>query len=139
MDICAYASINVCMFSFYADPANVTVSPSGFITINETDNVTLTCKGFGIPLPALAWFSNETLLDSFELLNISEGVSTSTGVDDTGQMISISTLELLSIMKDEENISYTCSGENEVRNDIGAISRASVSIIIQGMGTLWFA
>ena len=130
-------------FTYYSipDPTNVTVSPSGPVTINETDNVILTCQGFGVPLPTLTWLSNETMLGSGGgplelslLTNVTDEVeiSVSAGLDAEGRAVTVSVLTLFTLMKVEENITYTCNGDNGVVNNIGAVSSLSVSLIIQG-------
>lgn len=124
------------------DPANITVSPSSQVTINETDNVTLACRGFGVPLPTLTWLSNERMLGSgggspggFSVLTNVTGeieITVNTGLDSEGRAVTVSLLTVFDVMKVEEVITYTCNADNGVVNDIGAISSRSVSLIIQG-------
>lgn len=114
---------------------------------NETSDVLLTCEGFGVPVPTLNWFSNNSIFEGsaddssgsltefgFPLSNVSGEIeiTTSSRVNDNGQMIVISQLKIIFVMKSEENISYTCVGTNGIANNINAIESISVSLTIQG-------
>lgn len=118
--------------------------------VNESSDAVLTCRGFGVPLPALSWFSNESLLSSgssesfasgfgSQLSNISGVIviNDNTGINDEGLTVTVSMLTILSVTKsDKEMISYTCQGVNGIENNIGAVSNIAITLTVQGINRL---
>lgn len=102
-------------------------------TANQSNNVILTCTGFGIPLPILTWFNNSVKLQDDDInINITESVA----VNAMGFQVSVSQLTILSIQKTTEGDIFTCSGNNSVTDLINSPDSDYAMITVQGMVTL---
>ena len=77
----------------------------------EGNNITITCEAIGIPLPAIVWTVNGTVLMSGGNINIT------TATIENGDMSTIT--ETLTIMNALRNLTgvYECSANNSVGSD----------------------
>lgn len=137
---------------FTIDPTNVTLTPE-IPVVNQSSDAVLTCEAFGIPQPSINWFSNgsydESDLsgDSMSGMDLSDfgtflvniageiDITYSYRTDSNGQIFTVSVLRVISVVKSDENISFTCQGFNGVVNDINAIEDITVTITVQGIVT----
>ena len=93
------------------------------ITVNETDNITITCVATGIPSPDITWQFNmaDITIDMTKYI-----VSTSSIVgSDKNNEVTSELIVTTSDMTDAGN--YTCQANNSVRNT----SMDSVEVIVQ--------
>ncbi len=114
------------LFSKYPDPPSVTVTPQDLI-VNESDNAVLTCTGFGIPLPTLIWLNDSSKIEPVF------GIVESILVNGTGFTVAVSELTIISVMKEDEDTTFTCMGNNSVINLINSPITDSTSFTVQGI------
>ena len=114
--------------SLSIDPPSVSVQPVS-LTVNQSDMASFTCEAFGIPLPLILWYFNDSSdplsSDQFEIQN-------STRVNSSGLAISMSTLNITSTLRSSHEGNYTCQAINNVNNLIGTPESAMTSLTVQG-------
>ena len=93
--------------------------------MNQTQTASFACGAFGIPVPSITWIRGS---DGFSLSN-STGITVSTSTLPPSSVFS--TLTFLNTTKTDES-SYTCVGNNGVRNLIGTPENDTVDLFVQG-------
>ena len=117
-----------------SDPPNVTALEPIELIVNHTQMVEFSCQVSGIPLPNVTWIkmlNDDTfVLDTTQFIKIDQKVNNS-------HML-ISTLTFLNTTRDDQS-SYTCVGNNSIKNVISSPENDTVNLLVQGKGlTLLF-
>lgn len=108
-----------------SDPPSLSISPIAE-TVNQTDQVSITCIVFAIPPPEITWTDDRDGTD----ITSQEEVIEITEIDVENTHTSV--LTFLSIVKANES-NYTCSAVNNVTNIINSIDMATSSLTVQGI------
>ena len=114
---------------FYLDPPDVTLSPQA-VTINQTGSANILCQAFGIPLPTLEWFYNDTeepISNStyYTIFNMAE-------VNGSNLTIVASTLQVTDAVRSAHEGSYMCQATNDIDNLINTPDNQSTFLTVQG-------
>lgn len=120
-----YFSCTYYLFLSLSDPPSLSISPTAE-TVNQTDQVSITCTVFAIPPPEITWTDDR---DGTDITSQEEVIEiTETDVDNTHTSV----LTFLSIVKANES-NYTCTAVNNVTNIINSVNVATSSLTVQGI------
>ena len=110
---------------FGADPARIVISPGDLSEVSAGDTVTLSCVGYGDPLPSVFWTnsSNELLMNSSQITIFEDTLS------ESGLRFVKSILEVCN-MEPRMSGEYSCTSRNEFSNQT---ARFQLSVRDQGM------
>ena len=111
------------------DPPDVTVFPMN-TTINQSDSTNFTCEAFGIPIPSIQWFFNESnmALANFTGIFISDFIVT----NESGLDLRVSVIEIMDTVRSFHEGEFTCVASNGVNNSIGTPEMGVSFLIVQG-------
>ena len=112
-----------------SDPPDVDAFPKS-MTINQTDSTNFTCRAFGIPVPTIQWFFNEsdTALTNSNNILISDIVKT----NGSGLDIRVSVIEIIDSVRSLHEGVFTCVATNGIINSIGTPEMDSTTLTVQG-------
>ena len=100
------------------------------ITINQSDSTSFICEAFGIPIPSIQWFfndSNMVLVNSTNIV-ISDFVMT----NDSGLDVRVSVIEIVDSVRSSHEGEFTCIASNGVNNSINTPEMGAALLIVQG-------
>jgi len=110
---------------FDADPARIVVRPGNLNEVSTGDTVTLSCIGYGDPLPSVFWSnSNNDMLINSSQITIVEDTLSESGVHFVKSILEVCSVE--PVMSGE----YSCTSQNEFSNQT---ARFQLSVLNDGM------
>ena len=112
---------------FFPVPPNVTIQDDSYIVVNKSSSYQLSCQVSSIPVSAVSWYFNNSLLNNTTDTEISSNDITL----DNGLVVRISVLTINNISKEQEG-SYSCTGENGVANVVNTREYDTVFVFVQG-------
>ena len=108
-----------------ADPARIVVRPGNLNEVSTGDTVTLSCVGYGDPLPSVFWSnSNNDMLINSSQITIFEDTLSESGMYFVKSILEVCNVETM--MSGE----YSCTSQNEFSNQT---ARFQLSVLDDGM------
>ena len=129
----------ICCILFTED-ANTTALNDSIINISEGDNVKISCRSVGVPVPIITWkFNNQaTVLEQDDTVTPVE-ITLDGAPDKNTEIVTVgaspgeivSTLQIVNARYPEHDGEYTCIGTNADNMNVAG-SSASVSLQVHG-------
>ena len=120
-------------YTFHADPATVISGTQDFIK-NETFTARFTCVVEGIPRPNIIWSRANSTEANFKDLSNSTNITILelAELEDTNQNRITTTLEVRSLIRENDEGRYRCLAVNSVANFIQASDRFTTFLTVHG-------